>query len=149
MLLSAGLQINNRCQVVVLLTRHVHRVCSHHVEITRIRVQIVVPNLHSEHERNSWHRRDSVRNRVVGVLRGQTGSNDNLLEGGKNLLVKCDQKQDDDAERHEPSKKCSILRFFPVTKQFCGVEEVHFVEHSLDIAQESHESSLQPESDKI
>ena len=109
-----------------------------YIEVPGVGVEIVVPDLNSEHKGLSGHGRNCVGGGVVCTGRGNGRIDDDLLKGVENFVVEGDQEEDNDTDREDASENGPVLRFLPVPQQFCRVEEVKFVDYPFQTAQKSH-----------
>ena len=108
------------------------------VEVPGVGVEVVVPDLYSEHERLAGHGGDGVGDRVVCAGGGEAGVDDDLVEGVDHPAVEGDQQQDDDAGGQDSPEESPVFGFLTVPQQFGSVKEVQLVDHALHIAQKTH-----------
>ena len=104
------------------------------VEVSRVGIEVVMPDLNSKHEGLSRHGGDGVGSGIISTSGGEAGIDDDFVEGVDDLVVEGDEEQDDDADWENASKECPVFWFLAVSQQFCSVKEVQFVDYTFQIA---------------
>ena len=101
----------------------------------------MMPDLYSEHEGFSRHRRNVVGNRVVSTESRKTRTDDNFFKGADDFVIESHQQGNDDADREKPSEEGAVLGLGSEPEEFCSVEEIKFVDDFLEATPTAHESN--------
>ena len=99
-----------------------------------------MPDLNPEHKRLSRHGRNSIGRGIVRTSGRSTSIDDNFLKSVENLIVEGDKQKNNDTDRQNTSKNGAVLRFLPIPQQLRSIEEIKFIDNSLNTTPKTHHS---------
>lgn len=132
MLTSTGFKRILNGFIHILFTCIKVSICQYNIKISWPLIKVMMPDLNSKHKITLGVAFNNIRDGVWSISVLTVSIDDNFIKSINNLRIKCDDKSNDDGDRHNTSEQGSILRFLFVPQQFSCVEEISFINKTFN-----------------